>query len=564
MKIRWKIILSIEAFMLFLMVIINLIIRTDVTRIIENKTETELVNYSELGLSLIDAHYPGDWKLVGKTLYKGDTILNSNYDVVNELSKATGIIATIFAEDTRISTTVLDEHGIPRTGTQASEEVIKTVLENNEPYQGKASVAGKDAETLYVPLHDTDGNVVGMWFVGIYTEDINHEVNSSMLFINIVLGIFFIIGTIIAGFIAALSAKGYESLKVDIARLENGEFNLKLHDKSINRKDEIGDINRSFINMQDKVKAVIQTIKEEASNINSSSMILLEGTDSVYRDIENISATTEELSAGMEETAASTEEINATSINIEEDINHVNERATSGQELASEIKQRAEKLKLLAHESQSTATHIYEEANKKLRNSIEKASAIEEIKTLSRTILDIANQTNLLALNASIESARAGEAGKGFAVVASEIGNLARRSKAAVTQIETITNDISIAVEDIIQDAEGLLAFVDDRVIKDYDTLVNTGEQYTQDAITIEQMVDGIKLSLAQLKESINYIRKAIDEVTMASQEGSKGSTEIAAKSSSIFNKTNVVLEQANATKEIASSLNKAVDFFKI
>lgn len=564
MKIKWKIILALDVLIISVIILINVMIRTEITQLIESKNDVELMNYSVLGLSLFDAQYPGDWKLDGDTLYKGETILNSNYEVVDEFTKDTGILATLFAGDTRISTTVKDEKGNRKTGTQAEESVYKKVVVNNEPYQGEASVAGKDAVTYYVPLQDKEGKVVGMWFVGIYSEAIQKQIKDAMMLISIVLGIFLLISTTIANIIGSMIAKGYENLKKDLGRLENGEFNIQLQERYVNRKDEIGDITRSFHNMQEKVKSIIHTIKSEAANISTSSGILLEGADSVYRDIENISATTEELSASMEETAASTEEMNATSVTIEEDINHVNEKAVNGQELASEIKQRAENLKSVAFESQKNAIEIYENANKKLRSSIEKASAINEIKALSKTILDITSQTNLLALNASIESARAGEAGKGFAVVASEIANLARNSKAAVTQIDNITNDISGAVEDIIKDSELLLKFVDDKVIKDYDVMVNTGEQYTTDAVTIEQMVSEIKTSAAQLKESIYYIRRAIDEVTVASQEGSKGSSEIADKSTSIFHKTNEVLEQANATKEIASSLNEAVDFFKI
>lgn len=564
MKIKWKIILALDALILCIMLLINILVRTEITQLIEGKNDAELENYSVLGLSLFDAQYPGDWRLEGETLYKGETILNSNNEVVDEFTKDTGILATLFAGDTRISTTVKDENGNRKTGTKAEKSVTDKVIINNTTYQGEVSVVGKSAETYYVPIHDKDGKVVGMWFVGIYSEEIKQQISEAMLMISIVLGVFLLISTSIAYVLGTAIAKGYENLKKDLAHLENGEFNFQLHERFINRKDELGDITRSFFNMQEKIKGIITTIKKEAENIGSSSEILLEGADSVYRDIENISATTEELSAGMEETAASTEEINATSVTIEEDISHVNERASNGQELASEIKQRAVNLKSAAHESQKTAIEIYENANKKLRNSIEKASAINEIKALSKTILDITSQTNLLALNASIESARAGEAGKGFAVVAAEIANLARNSKAAVTQIDNITNEISGAVEDIIKDSELLLKFVDDKVIKDYDVMVNTGEQYTSDAVTIEHTVNEIKMSAAQLKESIYYIRRAIDEVTVASQEGSKGSSEIADKSTSIFHKTNEVLEQANATKEIASNLNEAVKFFKI
>jgi methyl-accepting chemotaxis protein len=178
--------------------------------------------------------------------------------------------------------------------------------------------------------------------------------------------------------------------------------------------------------------------------------------------------------------------------------------------------------------------------------------------------MSITAQTNLLALNASIESARAGEAGKGFAVVAREISVLAQNSKQAVSRIDIITNEIAMAVEDIVTNSKLLLDFVDSKVIMDYEVLVQTGEQYDMDADTIEKMVSEIKNSATQLSESIHYIRQAIDEVTVATNEGSKGSSDIANKSNSIFHKTTEVLEQAKSNKEIAADLNEQVQFFQI
>lgn len=563
MKIKWKILLSIDAILLLLIILTNLYVRDKVTALVSDKTYTELENYSELGMSVLDVNYPGDWRIEGSKLYKGNALINDDYQVVDELTGTTGILATIFAGDTRISTTVKDENGDRKVGTTASQEVQDTVLKKSLPYTGSAVVAGRKAASYYVPLQDKDGNTVGMWFVGVYTDVLNKEISVIVGNIALVLFILLIISSVAIYFLGDYISKGYRVISKDLERMANGDFTLEFEDKYVNRKDEIGSISRSFVEMQTKINDVIHSIKNEITNVSTSSSVLAEGAKNVYRDIENISATTEELSAGMEESAASTEEMNATSVAIEDEISNVAGKASNGETIALEIKARAEGLKQVALDSEKTAIDIYNNTNKKLRQSLDKASAISEISALSKTILDITAQTNLLALNASIESARAGEAGKGFAVVANEIANLAHNSKAAVNQIEMITNDISLAVEDIVTDSKQLLDFVDTKVIKDYGVLVQTGEQYYTDANTIENMVAEIKNSSIQLNESISYIRRAIDEITIASQEGSKGSSEIAEKSTSIFHKTNEVLDQANRNNEIANALNDFIKFFK-
>jgi methyl-accepting chemotaxis protein len=564
MKIKWKVVLAVDIILITIIILTNFVVRSKITDLIAGETTDELTNYSVIGMSLLDSYYPGEWSADGSSLYKGDKLMNENYEVVDELSEKTGILATLFLGDTRIATTVKNEQGDRQIGTQASEAVIDKVLVNSENYQGTAAVVGRNADTYYVPIMDKTGSTVGMWFVGVYSDVIKDKISSAMTYVSSVLGLFIILGTIISYLLGVYIAKGYGIVKRDLGKLETGNFNIKFQESSFARKDEIGDIIRSFHNMQEKVRSIISTIKEETTNLSISSAVLAEGADNVYRDVEDISATTEELSAGMEETAASTQEMNATSQAIDEEIIRVSEKATAGQEIAFEIKGRAESLMIVALDSQKTATEIYDNANSKLRSSIEKASAINEIKALSKTILDITAQTNLLALNASIEAARAGDAGKGFAVVANEISILARNSKNAVSQIEEISNDISKAVEDIVGDSELLLNFVDTKVIKDYGVQVQTGEQYHKDANTVEQMVSEIKNSTSQLSESIQYIRKAIDEVTIATEEGSKGSADIAERSGSIFQKTDQVLEQANTNKEIATKLNEVVQFFQI
>lgn len=564
MKIKWKITLIIALVLVSIIIVATSIFQVKTKDLVASKTEDELQNYSNLGFSLLDKYYPGDWSIDGDLLYKGEILINENFEVVDEFAKDTGILATVFANDTRVATTVVNYAGERQISTQASEAVIDKVLHKGENYKGTAKVVGNNADTYYVPITDKNGSVIGMWFVGIYSDVINDSISEAMISTLVILAILAVIGIIFSYLLGKYVAKGYILLQGDLEMLEKGNFHVIFQKGSMKRKDEIGQITRSFDNMQKKVRSIISSIKEETAQINSSSTILAENADKVYRNVEDISATTQELSAGMEETAASSEEMNATTITIDEEINRVTEKAVNGQMIAAEIKGRAEKLRNTATESQKTAVEIYDRTNIKLRSSLEKASAINEIKSLSKTILDITAQTNLLALNASIESARAGEVGKGFAVVATEIGVLAQNSKRAVSQINTISNEIASAVSDIVENSKFLLNFVDTKVIKDYEVLVTTSEQYNVDANTVEEMVNEIKNSATQLNESIGYIRQAVEEVTIATDEGSRGSAEIAEKSTAIFHQTNEVLEQANSNKKIVEDLNKLLQFFQV
>ncbi|MDF2589483.1 MAG: methyl-accepting chemotaxis sensory transducer [Anaerocolumna sp.] len=563
MKIKWKIVIAAVLAILSFIVVTNLYFKHAVTNIVNDDTELTLKNYSTLGLELLDSNYPGDWRLDGTNLYKGDTLINNNFDVIDKFSESTGILATIFANDTRVSTTVKDDSGNRKVGSQAESLVSDQVIKNNTEYIGEALVAGKKADTYYIPIEDKDGAIIGMWFVGIYNEDIAAKINKEMVSISGILFVILIIGCIFSYILGDGISKGFKRIKEDLEKLEKGNLQIHFNEKISKRKDEVGDITRSFINMQQQLQNTMSSIKEESSNIEVSTKILANNADNVYNDVENISATTQELSAGMEETAASTQEMSATAAEIEKEISNVADKSKNGLDLADEIKRRAEQLKEVALDSQKNAVEIYDKANKDLKQSIDKTSAIEEIKSLSKTILNITSQTNLLALNAAIESARAGEAGKGFAVVANEIRILADNSWEAVSKIEAITSDVSNAVEELVVAAKNILDFVDNKVIGDYKVLVRTGEQYHDDASSIEAFVSEIKNSTTQLYESIQFIRNAIDEVTIATNEGATGSSEIAEKSTSIASKTSQVLEQVKANKDSAVHLNEMIQFFK-
>lgn len=564
MKIKWKIVLSIIVFIATVTIFSNVYYYKTIKNLVKSETQDELKNYSSLGMSLIDSYYPGDWRLDGDQLYKGDALINNNFSFIDDFSKDTGILATIFANDTRVSTNVQDEDGKRKIGTKATDLVIDKVLKQQKPYQGPAIVAGNSADAYYIPLHDASGKIVGMWFVGVYSNVVKATITETMVNGLIPFFILFIIGCVFSYILGDQLSKGIKMIKLSMEHMKDGNFKHVLKVDLSKRKDELGDIAKSFNQMQTQITEIINSIKSETSNIDSSSLILAEGAQDVNRNVEEISATTEQLSAGMQETSASTQEMNATANEIEKELNNVSTKVKHGQTVTYEIKNRAENLKEVAIDSRKTANAMYETANKNLKTSIEKTSAIDEIRTLSQTILSITAQTNLLALNASIESARAGEAGKGFAVVANEISILADNSKKAVSKIEAISNDVASAVSDIITASNNLLEFVDQKVVKDYDVLVKTGEQYHEDANTVKSMIGDIEKSASQLSESILYILHAIEEVTVATTEGTTGSAEIAEKSTAILHKTSQVLDQANANKEIADRLKNIVQFFQI
>lgn len=564
MKIKWKIVMVSVSIIVVLTLSVISFTYFKVNDLIFLKTTEELENYSSMGLQLFDTKYNGDWSISGGKLYKGNTEINENYEVIDDFTRGTSVLSTIFQKDTRITTNVLDESGARMIGTQASDEVIEQVLIEGKTYIGAADILGKSAQTYYVPIKDNSGAVIGMWFVGIYTDIVSRTIKATITTIAFLAGTLMIGGILISYLLGNTIAKGIKMIQSRLQLMEEGKFDFEFEEVLLNRKDEVGVIARSSHNMHMKIAEIIRNIQVESENVkiiaDKSSIKMKE----VHKNIEDISATTEELSAGMEETSASTEEMNASTHAIEMEVSNMKEKTLHGEHLSNEIKERAEKLKIETGISQKNAIDIYDKTNAQLRDSIIKTRAIEEIKELSEAILQITSQTNLLALNATIEAARAGEAGKGFAVVANEIRVLAENSKDAVSRINDVTYNVSQAVESVVEDSKALLGFVDNQVVHDYKKFVDTSIQYDEDADRVQEIVTEINTTAEQLYQTIHQIKLAIEEITRATEEGAYGTTEIATKVTDISSSIENLLHQTMENKKSAEQLDEMITFFQL
>lgn len=107
----------------------------------------------------------------------GGVLLTRNYEIVDQIksivfkdakykSKDTGT-ATLFMNDVRISTNVMDREGNRAIGTRVSAEVYEQVLEKGLPWIQRAFVVDDWYITAYEPIKDIRGKRVGILYVGI-------------------------------------------------------------------------------------------------------------------------------------------------------------------------------------------------------------------------------------------------------------------------------------------------------------------------------------------------------------------------------------------------------------
>lgn len=564
MRLKGKLILSFFLVLAVFSIFLYFSVSTNMNLSYTNQTLESVTDTANLGVSYINEKYPGEWRMEGDKLYKGETLLNNNIDVVENFKKSTRQAATLFLMDKVISTSMKDSKGKRILGVEVTADVSETVLKNGQEYKGEGIIGGIRVVSIYKPLKDAKGKVIGMWLVAKERMQMDKDITKVMNSIGFVQVCMLLVAFLIAYLIGIQLSHPLKEVNKNIGKVAQGNFDAEISPRYAKRKDEVGDIVRATQIMQQSIRDIIKNVFKESKDIDDALVNSVDSMIQLKSSIEEVSSTTEELSAGMQETAASMEEMNATSTEIESAVESLARKASEGADKAREIKARASAMKQSVNESKNSALILLDESQNKLKEAIEQSRAIEQIQALSSAVLQITAQTNLLSLNAAIEAARAGESGRGFAVVADEIRKLAEDSKKTVGQIQQVTVTVLQAVKNLVMSSESILSFIDQRVIKDYDSQVETGELYDQDARYIDVLVNDFSSTSELLLTEVSNMLRAIQEVAASTTEGAQGTNNITQKAVQVAEKSDAVLSLAEGAKQSSDSLKDFVKGFKV
>ena len=100
-------------------------------------------------------------------LQVGSYVVNDNFEIPDKVKELTGGTATIFMGDTRVSTNVMTNDGKRAIGTQLKGPAHDAIFKQGMPFRGKAKILDENYYTAYDPIKDTQGNTIGVLYVGI-------------------------------------------------------------------------------------------------------------------------------------------------------------------------------------------------------------------------------------------------------------------------------------------------------------------------------------------------------------------------------------------------------------
>ncbi|WP_438447011.1 methyl-accepting chemotaxis protein [Gorillibacterium sp. sgz5001074] len=340
-------------------------------------------------------------------------------------------------------------------------------------------------------------------------------------------------------------------------KVSEGHLSASLSDDVLKSGNELGTIARSISAMTDSVTLVVSNIMKESEHLMLQSAGTQGSISRLHERVEEVAATTEELSAGMQETAATTENLAAMAGEIERAIETIASKAQEGAGMAMEIRNRASDLKHTATASITSTQSIYKVTQEKLTRAIQQSRSVDEIQQLTNSILEITAQTNLLALNAAIEAARAGEAGRGFAVVADEIRKLSNNSNSTLSEIQNVTQTVIDSVRHLTTSSDELLAFLNERVLKDYELLLNASEQYNKDSEAIGHMTEDFSATSEELMASVQNVAAAARELDIANTEAATSIHNITERVADMLERAADVVEHSDEVAESSVRLEE-------
>ena len=203
----------------------------------------------------------------------------SRYELVDRISKRFSSTATIFARDgndfTRIVTTVKKDDGTRADGTKlgADSKAYQSAI-NGRSYKGEANILGKSYLTLYQPLLNSRGEVIGILYVGIPRNEVAVMIDkifgNSELWISVaMLGLIVCIAAVIA-LVVWWSLKPMEKIVQGVQELGRGHVSKRLN---IDRSDEIGVLANATDQLADDLQKYVvkgmQQISEGNINIET-------------------------------------------------------------------------------------------------------------------------------------------------------------------------------------------------------------------------------------------------------------------------------------------------------
>lgn len=346
-----------------------------------------------------------------------------------------------------------------------------------------------------------------------------------------------------------------------ISEIDNRQGDLTRRVTITNNK-EVASVGGGINAFMAKLQEIFRMISSNSRDLEGVVNEVRESVQTSNGSVSDLSALTEELSATMQDISDNASRINENTESVAGEVKSIAEKTIEINQYTKEMKEHAEAMEHAARENMDTTGAKVNDIVSVLSQAIEDSNSVNQVDNLTNDILNIASQTNLLALNASIEAARAGDAGKGFAVVASEISQLAAASQEAANNIQSINAIVITAVHNLADNANGLVEYMNEKILPEFQKFVESGGAYHDKATFIEGVMADFEAKTDSLQNSMDEIANSVNTISHAIEEGVSGVVSAADSTQVLVSDMEKISKKMDENFAIAEGLKKETSVF--